>query len=81
MLYLSLSQDEFDAWSLKDAMGGAGTVDNTLIEILSTRTNEELKRIHECFKTLTEGKDLVEEIGKGKKSVGLHTFYKQHGCL
>jgi len=53
--------DEFDAWSLHDAMAGAGTTESTLIEILSSRSNAELKRIIEAYKRLYK-KDLSKEV-------------------
>lgn len=40
----------YDAWSLYQAMSGAGTKESVLIEILCTRTNAEIREINECYK-------------------------------
>ena len=42
-------------------MDGLGTNENTLIELLSTRTNDELKRVKPIFKTMA-GKELTDSI-------------------
>jgi len=61
ILALFRKSDEFDAWCLHDAMRGVGTNENTLIEILCSRNNAELKHISETYKRLYQ-KDLAEEI-------------------
>ncbi|XP_014668235.1 PREDICTED: annexin A7-like isoform X2 [Priapulus caudatus] len=40
----------YDAWSLHEAMEGAGTKESVLIEILFTRTNAEIIEIVKCYK-------------------------------
>lgn len=61
ILALFRETDEFDAWCLYDAMDGLGTNENTLIEILSTRTNEELKRVKPIYKTMA-GKEVTDSL-------------------
>ncbi|XP_074649159.1 uncharacterized protein LOC141904469 [Tubulanus polymorphus] len=51
----------YDAWSLRKAMQGAGTAEGVLIEILCTRTNEEIREIIECYKHKL-GRDLEKDI-------------------
>ncbi|XP_056408165.1 annexin A1-like isoform X2 [Hyla sarda] len=43
---------EFDAAELKAATKGAGTTEDTLIEILATRTNQDIKKMKEVYKTV-----------------------------
>jgi len=52
---------EFDAWCLHDAISGAGTTESTLIEIMCSRSNDEIKAIKEAYKKLYK-KDLAEEL-------------------
>ena len=40
---------EFDADSLRDAMKGAGTNEDTLIEIIASRDNQQLAAIKQCY--------------------------------
>ncbi|KAE8630489.1 hypothetical protein XENTR_v10000839 [Xenopus tropicalis] len=40
----------YDAYELRHAMKGAGTCENTLIEILSSRTTEEVRHIKQVYK-------------------------------
>lgn len=61
VLALFKTPAEFDAWSLHDAMSGAGTTESTLIEIMCSRTNEELKDIIAKYKFLYK-KDLAKEL-------------------
>ena len=42
---------EFDADSLRDAMKGAGTNEDTLIEIIASRDNQQLAAIKQCYNT------------------------------
>jgi len=48
---LCLSQAEFDARSLNDAIKGAGTDDQGLVEVLCIRTNAEIKAFAAAYKT------------------------------
>ncbi|XP_072016702.1 annexin A13-like [Amphiura filiformis] len=48
---LMLTPDHFDAKCLRKAMKGAGTDDSTLIEILCTRTSQQIKMIKDTFGT------------------------------
>merc|ERR1712013_742656 len=50
ILALFKTPTEFDAWCLHDAMSGAGTTESTLIEIMCSRSNEEIKAIKEMYK-------------------------------
>jgi len=52
---------EYDVWQLHHAMAGAGTNEKTLIEILCSRSNSEIKAIREEYKK-EHNKDLEKEI-------------------
>lgn len=52
---------EYDASELRDAIKGLGTRESALIEILCTRTNEEIQNIKDAYKRLYES-DLVEDL-------------------
>jgi len=52
---------DFDAWCLHDAMSGAGTTESTLIEIMCSRSNDEIKAITDAYKRLYK-KNLAEEL-------------------
>jgi len=52
---------DFDAWCLHDAMTGAGTTESTLIEIMCSRSNDEIKAITDAYKRLYK-KNLAEEL-------------------
>ncbi|XP_076459510.1 annexin-B12-like isoform X2 [Babylonia areolata] len=51
----------YDAWSLHNAMQGAGTKEGVLIEILCTRTNHQIKDIVACYKKHFK-RDLEQDI-------------------
>ena len=43
-------QDYYDAYSLQKAMEGAGTRENTLTEILTSRSNQQIENIKILYK-------------------------------
>ena len=58
---------DFDCLSLRSAMKGLGTDEDTLIEIIGTRPNLILKKIIERYPKLIEGRDLISDV-KGDTS-------------
>uniref|UniRef100_A0A8C7E8A1 Annexin n=1 Tax=Nothoprocta perdicaria TaxID=30464 RepID=A0A8C7E8A1_NOTPE len=61
ILALFMPRTYYDAWSLRHAMKGAGTQERVLIEILCTRTNQEIREIVNCYKS-EFGRDLEHDI-------------------
>ncbi|XP_064370003.1 annexin A7 isoform X2 [Dromaius novaehollandiae] len=61
ILALFMPTTYYDAWSLRHAMKGAGTQERVLIEILCTRTNQEIRDIVNCYKS-EFGRDLEHDI-------------------
>jgi annexin A7/11 len=64
ILALLWPKAEYDAYSLRSAMRGVGTDEETLIEILASRTNREIQEIKAAYKTLNKRdleKDCVSE--------------------
>ncbi|BFZ16481.1 hypothetical protein BsWGS_19520 [Bradybaena similaris] len=55
------SPRQLDAQQLHDAICGAGTDETTIIEILCTKTNEEIEQIKAAYKT-EYGSDLEEDL-------------------
>ena len=53
---------EYDCLSLRSAMKGIGTDEDTLIEIISTRPGYMIKQIIEKYPTIIEGRNLVEDV-------------------
>ncbi|CAH8858676.1 unnamed protein product [Trichobilharzia szidati] len=53
---------EFDALELRRAMKGAGTDEDALIEILCSRTNEQIRRIKEVYPKLFNGRNLEKDV-------------------
>lgn len=60
-LYLLLPRAHFKAYCLYKAMEGLGTDETTLIEILITSSNDEIKDIREAYKERFK-KDLVKDL-------------------
>jgi len=52
---------DFDAWALHEAMSGLGTDESTLVEIMCSRTNDEIEAIKEAYNRLYD-KDLASEL-------------------
>jgi len=61
IIALMTPPDEFDAHEMKVAMKGLGTDERALIEILCTRTNDQIKAASTAFKRLYK-KDLEKEL-------------------
>ncbi|XP_053926830.1 annexin A7 isoform X3 [Cuculus canorus] len=61
ILALFMPSTYYDAWSLRHAMKGAGTQEKVLIEILCTRTNQEIREIVNCYKS-EFGRDIEQDI-------------------
>lgn len=58
---LMLATDDYDAYILHNAMSGLGTNEKALIEVLSSRTNEQIHAIKAAFKRLYK-QDLEKEL-------------------
>ena len=54
---------EFDADSLRDAMKGMGTNEDTLIEIIASRSNQQLAQIKNCYQQKYK-RDLETDVKK-----------------
>jgi len=63
---LMMKPSEYDAYCLHKAMRGAGTDESVLIEILSSRSNDEIKAIHEVYKR--DYKSTLEKDIQGETS-------------
>ncbi|XP_023574435.1 annexin A7 isoform X2 [Octodon degus] len=61
ILALFMPPTYYDAWSLRNAMQGAGTQECVLIEILCTRTNQEIREVVRCYQS-EFGRDLEKDI-------------------
>ncbi|CAI9177658.1 unnamed protein product [Rangifer tarandus platyrhynchus] len=61
ILALFMPPTYYDAWSLRNAMKGAGTQERVLIEILCSRTNQEIREIVRCYQS-EFGRDLEKDI-------------------
>ncbi|CAI2729887.1 unnamed protein product [Schistosoma spindalis] len=62
MVALCRSPSEFDATELRKAMRGAGTNEEVLIEILCTRTNEQIREICEAYSRIYKGRYLERDL-------------------
>ncbi|XP_044747588.1 annexin B10 isoform X1 [Coccinella septempunctata] len=58
---LLMPPHEYLCKELKNAMNGAGTNEGTLIEIICSKSNEEIEKIVECYEALYE-RPLVEQV-------------------
>ncbi|XP_039593377.1 annexin A7-like isoform X1 [Polypterus senegalus] len=63
ILALFMPTTYYDAWSLRNAMKGAGTQERVLIEILCTRDNQQIREIVRCYNQ-EFGRDLERDIRK-----------------
>jgi len=80
VLAMFKSPTELDASELHDAIKGAGTSEDVLIEILCSRTNEEIEAIKETYTNLFES-NLVEDIeGDTSGAFGKLMFSVAQGC-
>uniref|UniRef100_A0A8B9EI92 Annexin n=1 Tax=Anser cygnoides TaxID=8845 RepID=A0A8B9EI92_ANSCY len=61
ILALFMPSIYYDAWSLRHAMKGVGTQERVLIEILCTRTNQEIRDIVNCYRS-EFGRDIEQDI-------------------
>uniref|UniRef100_A0A671KLB6 Annexin n=1 Tax=Sinocyclocheilus anshuiensis TaxID=1608454 RepID=A0A671KLB6_9TELE len=61
VLSLLMTPAQYDSFLLKGAMKGMGTDEDTLVEILASRTNKEIREIKQVFKQEYK-KDLEAEI-------------------
>ncbi|CAH8576994.1 unnamed protein product [Schistosoma haematobium] len=62
LIALCYTPAEFDAIELHRAMRGTDTDEDTIIEILCTRTNEQIRRIKNVYPKLFDGCDLVNDV-------------------
>eukprot|EP00731_Ephydatia_muelleri_P024292 Em0016g563a len=62
VLALMETKAVYDAHCLRNAMKGLGTDESVLIEILCTRTNQEIKDIVAAYKTAFPGRDLEKDV-------------------
>ncbi|CAI2729885.1 unnamed protein product [Schistosoma spindalis] len=61
LIALCYAPAEFDAIELRRAMRGTDTDEDTIIEILCTRTNEQIRRIKDVYPKLFNGRDLEDD--------------------
>ncbi|VDP69764.1 unnamed protein product [Echinostoma caproni] len=54
--------EDYDAMELRKAIHGVGSDEDTLIEILTTRSNAQIKLIREAYRRLFFGRDLESDI-------------------
>ncbi|CAI2729884.1 unnamed protein product [Schistosoma spindalis] len=61
LIALCYTPAEFDAIELRRAMRGTDTDEDTIIEIICTRTNEQIRRIKDVYPKLFNGRDLEDD--------------------
>ncbi|CAH8513603.1 unnamed protein product [Schistosoma turkestanicum] len=61
LVKLCYTPEEFDAVELRRAMRGVDTDEDTIIEILCSRTNEHIRRIKHVYPKLFNGRDLEND--------------------
>ncbi|OON20726.1 Annexin, partial [Opisthorchis viverrini] len=59
---LCYSPAEFDARQLRKAVKGMGTDESALIEILCSRTNDQIRQIKEAYTKVNPGRDLEKDV-------------------
>ncbi|CAH8568383.1 unnamed protein product [Schistosoma margrebowiei] len=62
LIALCYTPAEFDAIELHRAMRGTDTDEDTIIEILCTKTNEQIRRIKDVYPKLFDGCDLMNDV-------------------
>ena len=59
---LFYSRIDYDCYHIRKAVKGLGTDEAALIEILATRTPEDIKQMKERYKEIFPGRDMVKDI-------------------
>eukprot|EP00730_Choanoeca_flexa_P005843 TRINITY_DN12031_c0_g1_i7.p1 TRINITY_DN12031_c0_g1~~TRINITY_DN12031_c0_g1_i7.p1 ORF type:complete len:314 (+),score=113.41 TRINITY_DN12031_c0_g1_i7:86-1027(+) len=73
VLALLRTPAEYDAWTLREAMSGAGTDESDISEVLASRTNEQIEAIKEVY--AKEYKRDLEEDLKSENGGNLKRIY------
>ncbi|GFO02310.1 Annexin [Plakobranchus ocellatus] len=61
VMALFVAPAEYDAWCIKEAIYGLGTDEQALIEILLTRTNEQIKEIRQAYPNVVHKKKTAKQ--------------------
>ncbi|CAH8579913.1 unnamed protein product [Schistosoma rodhaini] len=75
LIALCFTPAEFDAIELRRAMRGPDTDEDTIIEILCSRTNEHIKRIKNVYPKLFNGRDLEDDVNSDSTN---HFKHRNH---